>query len=257
MRWRRCRRYRVRPQRGVSGVSWASGHEEGCALDFGGAAAGLDLGTFDPFEDDLTLATWVFCGARMDCTRPLPGTRFVVRHRMRWHFVRNKVGRLQFSRAGGVRVPSTDIPAIDAWSHLAVTKTGDAITLYLNGTAVSTRSMTLGPDTEARISGRNIPEGGHPFNGLIDDLRFYGRALSGAEILQLFTDTSGGASRGAGPATISTPLVGARPPCRCRHARERCTSFSKPPRSGPATPSGRVSARPYPATAPCSTSRSR
>jgi hypothetical protein len=72
---------------------------------------------------------------------------------------------------------------LGTWSHLAVTYDGAVLRLYVNGTQVGTKSIAgqITPTTGAlRIGGNNIwPEW---FQGLVDEVRIYGRALSQTEI---------------------------------------------------------------------------
>jgi len=69
------------------------------------------------------------------------------------------------------------------WSHLAATYDGITLRLYLNGTQVASRSQsgTIESSTEPlTIGGDNIY--GQFFQGVIDEVRIYSRALTPAEI---------------------------------------------------------------------------
>jgi hypothetical protein len=74
--------------------------------------------------------------------------------------------------------------ALNAWSHLAMTWDGATVRLYVNGSQVSTAAVTgtafasTGP---LRIGGNNVWS--EWFEGVIDDVRVYSRALSAAEIV--------------------------------------------------------------------------
>jgi Concanavalin A-like lectin/glucanases superfamily len=72
---------------------------------------------------------------------------------------------------------------LNAWSHVAVTYDSVALKLYVDGTAVATRALTapIVTSTGALTIGGNTvwPEW---FNGLIDEVRVYERALTAAEI---------------------------------------------------------------------------
>jgi hypothetical protein len=73
--------------------------------------------------------------------------------------------------------------ALTTWSHLAMTWSGSTLRLYVNGSQVATRSTgttmtaTTGP---FRIGGTSVATAW--FRGLIDEVRYYNRALSAAEI---------------------------------------------------------------------------
>ena len=92
-----------------------------------------------------------------------------------------------------------------AWSHLAVTYGGGFLRLYLNGAQVAQLSQTGSIVTSAsplRIGGNSI--WGEYFNGLIDEVRVYNRALSATEIL-------GDMNRSVTP-DVTPPTVTARTP---------------------------------------------
>src|SRR6185436_957349 len=58
--------------------------------------------------------------------------------------------------------------------------------IYVNGASVASTATTNPnvPTTASSIGGNNT--GANPFKGFIDDVRFYNRALSAAEITQLY-----------------------------------------------------------------------
>lgn len=83
---------------------------------------------------------------------------------------------------------TTSLPA-DAWTHVAVTKSGTAFTLLINGVAESTYQATQdlvhGGGLPFRIGGRVAADGTSPdstFDGLIDEVRVWSTARSAAEI---------------------------------------------------------------------------
>jgi hypothetical protein len=82
--------------------------------------------------------------------------------------------------------------ATATWQHVAVTLAGATGTVYFNGVAVaSNTAMTLKPsslaNTTANWLGRSQYTSDPYLNGKIDNFRIYNRALSAAEVQQLFT----------------------------------------------------------------------
>jgi hypothetical protein len=77
----------------------------------------------------------------------------------------------------------TAAPPLNTWVHLATTYDGTTVRLYVNGTQVGTQAQTgaLTPGTgPLRFGGNAIwPEW---FQGQLDELRVYNRALTAAEI---------------------------------------------------------------------------
>lgn len=72
---------------------------------------------------------------------------------------------------------------VKRWSHLAVSYDGTALRLYVNGTQVSGRAIsgTILKSTDPLWIGGNQPYGEY-FQGLIDEVRVYDRALSPADV---------------------------------------------------------------------------
>ncbi|MFN0131796.1 MAG: LamG domain-containing protein [Phycisphaerales bacterium] len=75
---------------------------------------------------------------------------------------------------------------VGQWYHLAATWDGTTVRLYVNGVLDNTptaRAAPIGIDTRVlNIGGRS---GGERFNGIIDDVRLYSRALTAAEVAAL------------------------------------------------------------------------
>ncbi|MEK7169610.1 MAG: LamG-like jellyroll fold domain-containing protein [Patescibacteria group bacterium] len=78
------------------------------------------------------------------------------------------------------------------WQYFVVVKNGSAITHYVNGVQTAT-----GFGISANISTNNLPVkigdwssgGGRQFNGFIDEVRIYNRALSATEISDIYNST--------------------------------------------------------------------
>jgi hypothetical protein len=83
-------------------------------------------------------------------------------------------------------------PQTGVWYHLVVTFDGSTGKLYSNGVDVSSggsfSALTLRSDTTGVRIGGGATTSANAFDGLIDDVRIYNRALSAAEIRQLSSD---------------------------------------------------------------------
>jgi fibronectin type 3 domain-containing protein len=94
---------------------------------------------------------------------------------------------------------------VGAWTHLAATYNGATLALFVNGVSVATQAATgsiasnVGP---LRIGGNAI--WGEYFNGLIDEVRVYNRALSASEI-------QGDMDRSVTPDTTAPTITGRTP----------------------------------------------
>jgi hydrogenase maturation factor HypE len=82
-----------------------------------------------------------------------------------------------------VGVTGTTAVSTTAWTHLAMTYDGATLRLFVNGTQVTSRALTTPMATSTgllRFGGENV--WGDFFQGRIDEVRIYNRALTAAEI---------------------------------------------------------------------------
>ncbi len=85
--------------------------------------------------------------------------------------------------AGEYYVSGPSTVPLNEWTHLATTYDGNTLRLYVNGAEVSSRPITggiQGTTAPLRIGGNTYP--GQFFDGLIDEVRIYRRALTASEI---------------------------------------------------------------------------
>jgi hypothetical protein len=77
-------------------------------------------------------------------------------------------------------------PVPGEWAHIGFTFDGTTGTLYGNGLPAASNDFSLGPDTEAAVVfGACQAAGGNPYNGALDEVRLYNRALSAEEVAWL------------------------------------------------------------------------
>jgi hypothetical protein len=170
----------------ISGAAWTTQGKYGGALSFDGIndwvtvndTAALDLTT------GMTLEAWVRPSSLSD-----------------WRTVLLKQGSggLTYSlyASNDDSLPESDIYVggdkmagapeallLNAWSHLAATYDGTRLRLYVNGVEVGSRSLSGAMATSTgvlRIGGNSVWD--EFFEGGIDEIRIYNRALTPAEIL--------------------------------------------------------------------------
>jgi hypothetical protein len=105
----------------------------------------------------------------------------------------NGVNRLSFyCGSGDLTVNGTQEISTGQWTHLAVTRDGVSgmIKLYLNGsldTNATTGTAVLNANPIINIGGNTLD--GRYFNGSLDDVRFYSRVLTAAEIATFLPNT--------------------------------------------------------------------
>jgi hyaluronoglucosaminidase len=91
--------------------------------------------------------------------------------------------------SGSAHVSSSQPPAVDVWHHIAFTFDGQKPRVYVDGAMGSdpgTSTGDFGPNGSALTIGA-ANSGGSPFDGDIDEVAVYDRALSADEIFEHFT----------------------------------------------------------------------
>lgn len=169
----------------ISGAAWSTQGKYGGALSFDGVndwvtindTAALDL------TAGMTIEAWV-----------LPSTV----NGWRTVLLKERPGGLVYSlytsgdgtrpsgyvaAPGDISVIGTGSLATTAWTHVAMTYDGVTLRLFVNGIQVSSRALTTSITTSTgvlRIGGNNVWS--EFFQGRIDEIRIYNRALTAAEL---------------------------------------------------------------------------
>jgi len=170
----------------ISAAQWTSSGRYGSALSFNGASSILtvaDSPTLD-LTTGLTLEAWVNPSATPQgwqavLFKEMPGDGA-------YFLYRSGYGPVPVAGIfSGVerQILGTSGPGVNTWTHLAFTYDGAVERLYVNGVQVSSRAQTGAIQTSTgvlHIGGDDL--WGEYFQGLIDEIRIYNRALSAAEV---------------------------------------------------------------------------
>ncbi len=170
----------------LSGAAWTSQGQFGGALSFNGTNARVSVADAPDldFTTGMTIEAWVHPTA-------LSGYRTVVLKERPKGLAYALYAHDEAPRpAGYLNTGSADLSAIgssalplNAWSHLAMTYDGAALRLYVNGVQVGTRAVSgsiLSTTGLLQIGGNSV--WGEYFQGRIDEVRIYNRALAVGKI---------------------------------------------------------------------------
>ena len=174
----------------ISEATWSTPGRFGGALAFNGANAWVtvnDSASLD-LSMGMTLEAWVYPTVSPTDWRTViakEGSGTVVAYFLHASSSPSNqpatgvtIGGTEQQLAGGTAL------LVNTWTHLATTYDGTEQRLYVNGAQVATRAQTgtiVNTGNPLRIGGNGI--WGEYFQGLIDEVRVYRRALSQAEIL--------------------------------------------------------------------------
>jgi hypothetical protein len=194
-----------------AGVTWITPGLMGAGAVHvdGNSGSRIDIGNWNPVapNNQVTLAIW----AKWD--GPTTRSQGLIGKRDAWAadglmfmfeispFNNNQLALRQYSVANTdvTSVPVTMTDYIGRWTHLAATFDGSTATLYINGADVNSGPFYFGTGTSASMAiGNTHGSAGNVqsevFNGDLDEVRIYSRALSAAEIAYLADTTPGDSS---------------------------------------------------------------
>lgn len=169
----------------VGGVSWTTSGKNGNALDFNGTTGQVEIDAGPLAMDNLSTFTamaWVEndigTGAGTDdivgwWDYPSSASWIITHHNNNNYF---------FSIEGKASIFAGTVGT--AWTHVAGTYDGSTMRLYVDGTQVASQSGLSGtlPSSTADIIIGGQQNDSNYFDGTIDDVRIYNRALSQSEI---------------------------------------------------------------------------
>jgi len=105
-------------------------------------------------------------------------------------------------------IVSSTVLSTDTWYHIVMSRNNSVAYLYvnavLNGSISSIQSLTSNEFSNSITVGVRPTNWNYPFNGQIDELKIYNRALSESEIQELYTGETSCTSAEAG--TVSSSL---------------------------------------------------
>jgi hypothetical protein len=170
----------------ISGATWTTAGKYGNALVFNGTNARVSI----PSSASLNVTTAMTLQAWIMPTATQSGWRTIMQRQADAYFLNasNSNGPLLPSGGGTFSgttafVSGTTANPVSAWTHVALTYDGSTLRLYVNGTqaASQARTGTIQTTTNPLWIGGNNPYGEY-FQGRIDEVRVYNRALTQAEI---------------------------------------------------------------------------
>jgi Tfp pilus assembly protein PilV len=178
----------------TTGPVWATG-KYGGALYFNGTSSYVSVADSSALlpSSAITMAAW----ARREGPTNITVNDSILIAKGAGNYLRICRGGGENSTLFSVMTPTqvyststANCPAVGEWHHYAGTYNGSVINIYVDGVAVATTSDTGAiVDTAGNLNIGRYDGGSYNFNGAIDDVRIYNRALSRAEIATLYAAT--------------------------------------------------------------------
>ncbi len=171
----------------VHGASWVSGVQGSC-LSFNGESDYVEISNSSnlDFDNELTISAWAK-------TREYKEAKIAQKGDWDGHGIGGTKwggwkGHIRLTNNQSTSIESEDgRPILNEWYHIALTYNGSILKLYINGQLSATKSVS----GQLKINNRNASIGSDNgaqkfFNGLIDEVKFYNKALSHTEVQAIF-----------------------------------------------------------------------
>jgi len=170
----------------VTAGSWTTSGKFGNSLVFNGTSTRVFIGSSTSLNltAGMTVMAWVYPTANQT------GNRTIIRRETNgyWLYSGRTTGTMRpyggaVVGSGTETVTAPTALALNTWSHVAVTYDGATVSLYVNGTLVSTNGASgsiVSGTTPLYIGG--TASSTDYFQGRIDEVRVYNRALSSTEL---------------------------------------------------------------------------
>jgi hypothetical protein len=158
----------------------------GSALSFDGAVGCVSLGTtgLPALEAPKAVAWWYRVGSAPGGPQDMIGwTGESPNPALQIGF---REGRLVVWKFGGVILADGPAPKNDVWHHGAYTFDGKTHKLYVDGKLVNTSDVPPQNGKTRKAALGHLPGFGEHFKGALDEVRFYNRPISEAEVRQLY-----------------------------------------------------------------------
>lgn len=155
----------------------------GKARSFNGRGSSIEIPAIN-IPDAITVAAWVY-------SANFRQNGFVVTKNpvnTQWALIFESDGNLKWRGAGFEKSVNCAAPANNNWHHVVGTHNGTTGSIYVDGILCASAPLpAIGNAAGATTVGGFAGGQGYYFTGRIDDVRIYNRALSDAEISELFT----------------------------------------------------------------------
>jgi hypothetical protein len=150
----------------------------------------VDLGTWDPSAGTghLSVSLWAKWNGLSGEWQGLIGKRDTwAADDMMWHIEAHvDTGNIAVGMYPNGQQVAGIQPVVGEWEHIGFTFDGTTGTLYANGLPAASNDFSLGPDTEASlVFGSCEALSDNSYNGALDEVRLYNRALSSGEVAYL------------------------------------------------------------------------
>lgn len=161
-------------------------------LSLDGSNDRVDLGTWEVVGDKLSISAWVWLDQNQNDQRVI--SKSTDTSNQNWALFVRTQGDVGFritpegGSLNGLYTQGNFTMPTGEWVHLVATYDGSTRKIFANGVERTSGAFTgnIQTGTQRVVIGDNEPTGSRPWNGKIDDVRVYDRALTQNEIGELY-----------------------------------------------------------------------
>jgi hypothetical protein len=161
---------------------------EGSAYIFDGGSGYIDMDNVSHFNfgtGDFSLETWIQMNSASSGPRHILGKRMdeTAPYQHGWTRLYSLDGSIRFEFNDGWTLSTPTTYNDGVWHHIAATRSSGAVSLYMDGQLIGSGTQTVDVSNSGSFKiGKWYFESS--FNGKIDDVRLYNRALSATEVAE-------------------------------------------------------------------------
>ncbi|NIP40931.1 MAG: DUF1565 domain-containing protein [Candidatus Aenigmarchaeota archaeon] len=170
----------------IQGAAWTTGLS-GSALSFDGVNDYVSVPENDILDpSEITIDAWV----RINSTPTINGNMVAKGANNGYRFLINTARAIWFGDRGNTNsVKTTRLVPLNEWTHITVVGSSSGLRIYINGELDASNSVPYGgPNTDNTLEIGAEPAFSGYFNGTIDEVRIYDRALTPGEIMDNYNE---------------------------------------------------------------------
>jgi RHS repeat-associated protein len=182
----------------ITGASWTTQGKFGKALSFDGNGDYVTFSSTAINTNSATISLWFKTSANFSSNYGSQGFLLnAASNIFQSYLTLCGNGSSPYSLIGETDVQNdyylstSGIVPVGQWNHVVVVFQNKIAYTYLNGTLVDTRTITYSALTITRMGGNTGSGYNTYFNGIIDDVRFYTKALSAQNVTDIYNNTEG------------------------------------------------------------------
>lgn len=174
----------------ISNGTWSGGKFNG-GLSFNGSNTSVNLGTMVGPTNEITISAWVKKNSHAAWSSIVDRYGSESLDCFTLGFDNSTGQKLMFmwnsqAAAWANKVTGDSVIPLNEWVHVGASSNGSTVTFYVNGVADGTQSSGAVCASGNVYIGANFPGGDEYFNGDIDEVRIYERALTATEMQGLY-----------------------------------------------------------------------